>query len=234
MLKQGMEQTYSKRRSRLTNQLMVFLEQNLQKLKDHLIDVLSKMEKYKTSLASNVESISEVQKRTSDQLKEGVLLSERVEDYFREKMDSAIKNLKNTSRASVEERLRFINILLDEVGGGMITEYVLFVFLANDMNEDHIREEFNRFMKMMHKHEHDILESKAENRLFALGTPIATFSPAEGRNKMRRNRVLEQIEKWIEGANAKALEKRIQSLKNLRAQVQNLADEVQADLKSHS
>uniref|UniRef100_A0A6U3K9E3 Uncharacterized protein n=1 Tax=Bigelowiella natans TaxID=227086 RepID=A0A6U3K9E3_BIGNA len=109
---------------------------NLQKLKDHLIDVLSKMEKYKTSLASNVESISEVQKRTSDQLKEGVLLSERVEDYFREKMDSAIKNLKNTSRASVEERLRFINILLDEVGGGMITE-----------------EEFNRFMKMMHKHE---------------------------------------------------------------------------------
>uniref|UniRef100_A0A7S2KHB0 Uncharacterized protein n=1 Tax=Bigelowiella natans TaxID=227086 RepID=A0A7S2KHB0_BIGNA len=133
---------------------------NLQKLKDHLIDVLSKMEKYKTSLASNVESISEVQKRTSDQLKEGVLLSERVEDYFREKMDSAIKNLKNTSRASVEERLRFINILLDEVGGGMITEYVLFVFLANDMNEDHIRlynqygrEEFNRFMKMMHKHE---------------------------------------------------------------------------------
>jgi len=67
-----------------------------------------------------------------------------------------------------------------------------------------------------------------------LGTPIATFSPAEGRNKMRRNRVLEQIEKWIEGANAKALEKRIQSLKNLRAQVQNLADEVQADLKSHS
>mmetsp|Transcript_7 Transcript_7/g.16 ORF Transcript_7/g.16 Transcript_7/m.16 type:complete len:330 (-) Transcript_7:202-1191(-) len=190
---------------------------NLRNVKEDLMDSLSKMEKYKNSLSSNVKSISEIQKKTIHQLKEGLLLSERVEDYFKEKMDNVIKNLKITQRAGVEEQLRLINILLNEVGGGMIS-----------------KGEFDRFIKMMHKYKNDILESRSDFRAFASGTPVATFSPAEGKNKMRRNKVVEQIEQWLEDANAKALEKKVQSLKNLRTRVQNLADETQANVKSHS